>query len=75
MALTPNSRWRSETPIFITTNSSVASWGDIIGDPTVAATMLDRLLHRSVLLRLDGESYRLRARQAAADTLRRSVTR
>nr|WP_264372236.1 ATP-binding protein [Georgenia thermotolerans] len=36
--------------------------------------MLDRLLHRSVVLNLDGESYRLRAHQAATDTLRRTAT-
>ena len=29
------------------------------GDTTVAAAMLDRLLHRSVVLNLDGDSYRL----------------
>ena len=32
--------------------------------------MLDRLLHRSVVLNLDGDSYRLRAHHAANDTLR-----
>ena len=63
------------TSTVITTNRGVASWGEILGDPTVAAAMLDRLLHRSVVLHLDGESYRLRAHQAAADTLRHGVTR
>jgi len=64
-----------KTSTIITTNRGVASWGEILGDPTVAAAMLDRLLHRSVVLHLDGESYRLRAHQAAADTLRHGVTR
>ncbi len=41
--------------------------------PSVAA-MLDRLLHRSVVINLDGESYRLRDHQAAAETLRRATT-
>lgn len=40
----------------------------------VAAAMLDRLLHRSVVINLDGESYRLRDHQAAAETLRRITT-
>jgi hypothetical protein len=35
--------------------------------------MLDRLLHRSVVINLDGESYRLRDHQAAAETLRRTA--
>jgi IstB-like ATP binding protein len=33
--------------------------------------MLDRLLHRSVVLNLDGDSYRLRDHHARTDTLRR----
>lgn len=48
--------------------------GEILGDTTVAAAMLDRLLHRSVVINLDGESYRLRDQRAAAETLRRTTT-
>ena len=36
--------------------------------------MLDRLLHRSVVINLDGESCRLRDHHAAAETLRRTTT-
>jgi hypothetical protein len=49
-----------KTSIVITTNRGVGAWGDILGDTTVAAAMLDRLLHRSIVINLDGESYRLR---------------
>ena len=63
-----------KTSIVITTNRGVGAWGDILGDTTVAAAMLDRLLHRSVVINLDGESYRLRDHHAAADTLRRATT-
>ena len=56
-----------KTSIVITTNRGVGSWGEILGDTTVAAAMLDRLLHRSVVLNLDGESYRLRDHHAAAE--------
>ena len=48
------------------------SWGEILGDTTVAAALLDRLLHRSVVLDITGESYRLRDHHARADTLRAS---
>ena len=58
----------------LTTNRGVASWGEILGDTTVAAAMLDRLLHRSVVLNLDGDSYRLRDHHARTDTLRRAAT-
>ncbi len=61
-----------KTSIVLTTNRPVGSWGEILGDTTVAAALLDRLLHRSVVLHLDGESYRLRDHQADADKFRRA---
>ena len=60
--------------IVLTTNRGVASWGDSLGDTTVAAAMLDRLLHRSVVLALDGDSYRLRDHQARSRSLRTAAT-
>jgi len=63
-----------KTSIVITTNRGVAGWGEILGDTTVAAAMLDRLLHRSVVLNLDGDSYRLRDHHARSDQLRRTTT-
>jgi DNA replication protein DnaC len=63
-----------KTSIVLTTNRGVASWGEVLGDTTVAAAMLDRLLHRSVVLNLDGESYRLRDHHARAETLRQAAT-
>ena len=63
-----------KTSIVLTTNRGVAAWGDVLGDTTVAAAMLDRLLHRSVVMNLDGDSYRLRDHHARSNTLRRSTT-
>jgi DNA replication protein DnaC len=63
-----------KTSIVITTNRPVGAWGEILGDTTVAAAMLDRLLHRSVVITLDGASYRLRNHTAASDELRRVTT-
>ena len=63
-----------KTSIVLTTNRGVASWGEILGDTTVAAAMLDRLLHRSVVVTLDGDSYRLRDHQARAENLRKATT-
>jgi len=57
--------------IVLTTNLGVPSWGKIFADdPMVAAAMLDRLLHRSVVFNITGESYRMRAHRARADKLR-----
>lgn len=63
-----------KTSIVITTNRPVGAWGEILGDTTVAAAMLDRLLHRSVVITLDGASYRLRNHTAASNELRRVTT-
>jgi DNA replication protein DnaC len=63
-----------KTSTVITTNRGVGSWGEILGDTTVAAAMLDRLLHRSVVLNLDGDSDRLRDHHARNDQLRRTTT-
>jgi DNA replication protein DnaC len=56
--------------VALTTNLGIGAWGRIFDDPMVAAAMLDRLLHRSVVLNIDGESYRLRAHRARAERLR-----
>ncbi len=61
--------------IVLTTNLGVGAWGRIFDDPMVAAAMLDRLLHRSVVLNIDGESYRMRAHRARADRLREGAAR
>ncbi len=61
--------------IILTTNRGVASWRDIFDDTTVAAAMLDRLLHRSVVINIDGDSYRMREHQARAQKLTRGGDR
>ncbi len=63
-----------KTSIIITSNRGVGAWGEVLGDNTVAAALLDRLLHRSVVLNLDGDSYRLRDHHARSETLRATTT-
>lgn len=60
--------------IVLTTNRGIASWGQIFDDPMVAAAMLDRLLHKSTVLQIDGDSYRMRAHRARVENLRKGVT-
>jgi hypothetical protein len=46
-----------------------------LGDPMLAAAALDnRLLHRGVIVGIDGPSYRMRGHQQRADVIRRAVT-
>ena len=61
--------------IALTTNLGIASWGKVFNDdPMIASAMLDRLLHRSVVLNIDGDSYRMRTHRARAEATRRAVT-
>lgn len=49
--------------MLITSNRSVAEWGTVFAVPVVATAILDRLLHRSHVLTIRGDSYRLRAKR------------
>ena len=49
----------------ITTNQLVTQWGTVFGDEVLAAAILDRLLHHSYTLLVQGESYRLRQKKKA----------
>jgi hypothetical protein len=62
--------------IALTTNLGIASWGKVFNDdPMIAGAMLDRLLHRSVVINIDGDSYRMRSHRARAEATRRAVGR
>ncbi|WP_426368608.1 ATP-binding protein [Streptomyces sp. E-08] len=57
-----------------TTGPTAADWAGAFGDATVAGAMLDRLLHRAAVVKIDGPSYRLRSHQSHSDNLRKGVT-
>lgn len=60
--------------IALTTNLGIASWGKVFNDdPMIAGAMLDRLLHRSVVININGDSYRMRTHRARAETTRQAV--
>ncbi|MGH3084701.1 MAG: IS21-like element helper ATPase IstB, partial [Gaiellaceae bacterium] len=48
--------------LIVTSNKPFSAWGEIFGDETVAAAMIDRLVHHAEILSLKGDSYRLRDR-------------
>ena len=49
--------------VILTSNKSYGQWGSIFGETTIAAALLDRLLHHSTTLNIRGESYRLKDRK------------
>lgn len=51
--------------VILTSNKSYTDWGAVFGDQTIAAAILDRLLHHSTTVNIRGESYRLKERKRA----------
>ena len=51
--------------LLLTTNQLVTQWGTVFGDEVLAAAILDRLLHHSHTLMIQGESYRLKQKRKA----------
>ena len=47
-------------PTIITTNQSFSKWGEVFGDTTIAAAIVDRLVHHSVIINIKGKSYRIK---------------
>jgi DNA replication protein DnaC len=48
--------------VIVTSNKPFGRWGETFGDDTVAAAMIDRLVHHAEVVNLKGDSYRLKDR-------------
>jgi DNA replication protein DnaC len=52
--------------MILTSNLTFGSWDQAFaGDPVLTAAMLDRLLHHSTVVSIQGESYRLKDKRRA----------
>ena len=60
--------------IVLTTNRHIADWGHVFNDATVAAAVLQRLLHLATVLAINGDSYRMRAHRDAITALLGAIT-
>jgi len=47
----------------ITSNKSLASWGDLVGDTALMMAIIDRLLHHGEVFYLRGPSFRMRGKE------------
>lgn len=54
------SRRYEKGSIIITTNKPFDQWGQILGDDVSASAILDRLLHHSHIIAINGPSYRIK---------------
>jgi DNA replication protein DnaC len=59
-------RYAASKPLVITTNKPFAEWGEVFPSATCVVTLVDRLVHRSEIVNVAGDSYRLKESQEAA---------
>lgn len=57
-----------QTSIIVTTNKSPSEWAETMQDPALAAAILDRLLFRCDVIKLEGNSYRMEHRKSFRDS-------
>jgi DNA replication protein DnaC len=59
-------------PTLVTTNKVFAEWSEVFPNASCVVTLVDRLVHRSEIVNLEGESYRLKeAKDRAAERISR----
>lgn len=56
-------RLYGQTSIIITSNKGPEEWGELLGDPAITTAILDRIIHKSEVIHLSGDSYRIRHRE------------
>jgi DNA replication protein DnaC len=52
--------------VIVTTNRAFKEWGDLFPNATCVVPLVDRLVHKSDIIEIDGDSYRLKEAQARA---------
>jgi DNA replication protein DnaC len=67
------SRRYLKSSTILTTHTGIAGWGERLGDPMLAAAVLDRLLHTGIVVSMAGPSYRMLAHQQRSDARRRAL--
>lgn len=51
-------RYRDKKSLIFTTNITEVDWPEFLGDPVSTAAILDRIFHHSVIVSIEGPSYR-----------------
>ena len=54
--------------VVLTTNRAFKDWGKIFHDNTVASAVIDRLVHHSEVIKIEGASYRVKDRKRKGNT-------
>ena len=67
------SRRYGHKPMLITTNKPFAEWNEVFPNATCVVTLVDRLVHHAEIVKIKGESYRLK--EAREETAKRAKAR
>lgn len=51
-------RYNDNKSLIFTTNVEESDWPEFLGDPVTTSAILDRIFHHSVIVKIDGPSYR-----------------
>jgi DNA replication protein DnaC len=70
------SRRHEQRPILLTTNKPFAEWNEVFPNSSSVTALVDRLLHRAEIVKIEGESYRAKeAKERAAQKARQRAAR
>jgi DNA replication protein DnaC len=58
--------------LVVTTNLPFARWSDVFLDATAAAAVIDRVVHHAMVLKTEGDSYRLKAAKKKGGSRRKA---
>jgi DNA replication protein DnaC len=62
-------RYQNDQSTIVTSNKAFGDWGQVFAeDPIMASAALDRLLHKSTVINIKGDSYRLKEKRKAGQT-------
>jgi DNA replication protein DnaC len=64
-----------QRPIIVSTNKPFSEWNDVFPNAACVVTLVDRLVHRSEIITIDGESYRLKEARERNATRKKSRAR
>jgi DNA replication protein DnaC len=69
------SRRYESRPTIVTTNKAFAEWGEVFPNASCVVSLVDRLIHHSELIVLEGASYRMKEAKERAEAKQKAKTR
>jgi DNA replication protein DnaC len=61
-------RYDAHKPVVLSTNKAFSEWSEVFPHAACTVTLVDRLVHRSEIIEIEGDSYRLKeAKERSAE--------